>query len=74
MIACRYKTHNFTDPTDNDNWLLLSYQQKPGQAASFVEHIKMGVQVCERFSRFWAAHHMSYDIDHWYAWTCTAGP
>ena len=43
--ACRYKTHNFSDPSDNDNWLLLPYQQRPGQAGSFVQHIKLGVQV-----------------------------
>jgi hypothetical protein len=34
--------------------LLLPYQQKPGQAASFVEHIKLGVQVIALLLHFHA--------------------
>jgi hypothetical protein len=40
-----YVGRNWDDAENNENWLLLPYQQAPGQAASFVEHIKIGVQV-----------------------------
>jgi hypothetical protein len=43
MHVFRYISHDFSDPEDNRNWFLVSYQQKPGQAASFVEHIRLGV-------------------------------
>lgn len=41
-----YRSHNFSEPEENANWYLLDYQRVPGQAKTFVEHIKIGVLVC----------------------------
>jgi hypothetical protein len=40
-----YVGRNGSDAENNDNWLLLPYQQVPGQATAFVEHIRLGVEV-----------------------------
>jgi hypothetical protein len=36
---------NFLEAKQNDNWFLMPYQQVPGTAESFVQHIRMGVTV-----------------------------
>lgn len=36
---------DFSDAGNNSNWYLVDYQRKPGAAQSFVEHIRLGVQV-----------------------------
>jgi hypothetical protein len=40
-----YTGRNFADAKQNSNWFLVPYQQVPGTAESFVEHIEEGVKV-----------------------------
>jgi hypothetical protein len=41
-----YIGSDFADARNNSNWYLVDYQRVPGAASSFVEHIKLGVEVC----------------------------
>ncbi|KAG0615886.1 hypothetical protein M758_5G073200 [Ceratodon purpureus] len=40
-----YTSAKCEKPEDEDAWFLESYQKHPGQASSFVDHIRMGVEV-----------------------------
>jgi len=40
--------YNHTDINENEGWYLLPYQKIPGQAESFVEHIKIGIKEAEK--------------------------
>jgi hypothetical protein len=43
-----YIGSNFLDAKNNSNWYLMDYQRVPGAASSFVEHIELGVEVCNQ--------------------------
>ncbi|XP_024365745.1 uncharacterized protein C57A10.07 [Physcomitrium patens] len=44
-----YTSSKCGKPEDEDSWFLEPYQKHPGQASTFVEHIKLGVEVTSQF-------------------------
>ena len=50
MVATHlvYTSTSCEEVDKDDSWVLLSYQKHPGQAATFVEHIRGGVEIAAK--------------------------